>query len=63
MPEEFEAPPGWEYWRGVNGAFYARRLRTSPPIVFRAETPEDLRRQVLEYIAGHQARWEGARRY
>lgn len=43
----------WEQWRGVNGVFYARRMRSSPPIVFRAETLGDLRKQVREHIAQH----------
>jgi hypothetical protein len=43
--------PGWHAWRGVGDTgFYARRERSSPPIVLRAETLDDLRRQVWEYL-------------
>ena len=28
--------PGWYMWRGVAGLVYARRERSSPPVVFRA---------------------------
>ena len=42
--------PGWHYWCGVNNQFYARRERSSPPIVFRAATQGELREQVREYL-------------
>jgi hypothetical protein len=48
-----DIPPGWHYWRGVSGLFYARRVRSSPPIVLRAETLDGLREQVREYVAAH----------
>jgi hypothetical protein len=35
--------PNWYVWRGVNGLVYARRMRTSPPIVVRGEDAVDLR--------------------
>jgi len=38
--------PRWHIWRGVCGLLYARRLRTSPPIVVRADTAVDLRDQI-----------------
>ena len=31
-------PPGWYAWAGVGGILYARRLKSSPPIVVRAAT-------------------------
>ena len=36
--------PGWHAWPGVlAGVVYARRPRSSPPLVVRAITPTDLR--------------------
>lgn len=36
--------PGWHAWRGVGETgWYARRERSSPPVVLNATTPEDLR--------------------
>lgn len=32
----------WRRWRGVSGLWYARRRNTSPPLIVRAEDPEDL---------------------
>jgi hypothetical protein len=32
----------WEAWQGVNQLYYARIPRSSPPIVVRGESPEDL---------------------
>ena len=34
--------PHWHVWRGVCGLVYARRPRTSPPLVVRAANPKDL---------------------
>lgn len=45
--------PGWEAWRGIGGVLYARRRKTSPPVVFRDVTGEGLARQIRE--------WEGNR--
>ena len=39
--------PGWQAWPGVlAGVVYARRPRTSPPLVVRAITPERLRQAI-----------------
>jgi hypothetical protein len=38
--------PQWHVWRGVSGLVYARRPRTSPPIVVRGEDAVDLRDQI-----------------
>ncbi len=38
--------PQWHVWRGVSGLMYARRPRTSPPVVVRAEDAVDLRDQI-----------------
>ena len=46
-------PRGWECWTGVGGILYARRRKTSPPVVFRSASADDLARQVSE--------WEKAR--
>jgi hypothetical protein len=42
-------PPGWECWTGVGGILYARRRKTSPPVVLRSADAEDLARQVREH--------------
>ncbi|HYB86888.1 MAG TPA: hypothetical protein VEC76_08570 [Streptosporangiaceae bacterium] len=44
--------PGWQVWRGVSGLLYARRLRTSPPVVVRAVTPDDLAAKITKYEGG-----------
>ena len=38
--------PQWHVWRGVSGLVYARRPRTSPPVVLRGEDAMDLRDQI-----------------
>ena len=39
--------PGWEAWKGVlAGVVYARRPRTSPPLVVRAITTDELRQAI-----------------
>jgi hypothetical protein len=38
--------PHWHVWRGVCGLVYARRPRTSPPVVVRGEDAADLRDQM-----------------
>ena len=38
--------PHWHVWRGVSGLVYARRPRTSPPLVVRADNPADLLAQI-----------------
>jgi hypothetical protein len=44
--------PGWHAWRGVGDTgWYARRELSSPPIVLRAESLDDLRKQVRDYVA------------
>ena len=41
--------PGWHAWRGtLGGVVYARRPRTSPPLVVRAITTDRLRREIEE---------------
>lgn len=44
----WERPAGdWEMWVGVTGLYYARRLRTSPPVVLWASSPAELRALVI----------------
>src|SRR5215469_1653523 len=39
--------PAWHAWPGtIAGVLYARRPRTSPPLVVRATTPDQLRRAI-----------------
>jgi hypothetical protein len=38
--------PHWHVWQGVSGLVYARRPRTSPPVVVRGEDAADLRNQM-----------------
>jgi hypothetical protein len=45
--------PAWHWWRGVSGLYYARRVKSSPPVVLRAETLDELREQVRDYLKGH----------
>ena len=42
--------PAWHVWRGISGLVYASRLRTSPPVVVRAEDPRDLIDQIRAEI-------------
>jgi hypothetical protein len=38
--------PGWQTWPGVAGLVYARRPRTSPPLVVRSATIDGLRHEI-----------------
>lgn len=44
-------PRGWECWRGISGLLYARRRRSTPPVVLRSTSAEDLARQVRDHEA------------
>jgi hypothetical protein len=46
-------PVGWECWAGVAGLLYARRQRTSPPVVLRDVTTDGLARQVAHWEHQH----------
>jgi hypothetical protein len=46
-----DIPPGWHWWRGLSGLYYARRVKSSPPVVFRAESLHELRELVRQHIA------------
>lgn len=50
-PDGRDPMTGWHWWKGVSGLFYARRPKSSPPIVLRAESLEELREQVRAYLA------------
>jgi hypothetical protein len=41
--------PGWHTWAGVSGLVYARRLMSSPPVVYRASDPRELEARIREY--------------
>jgi len=45
--------PRWHAWKGISGLVYARRLKTSPPPVVRAEDPTDLRDQIRGWEHNH----------
>jgi hypothetical protein len=52
-PLRGKLPRGWEAWTGVGGILYARRRKTSPPVVFRSVDACDLARQVHEWEEEH----------
>jgi hypothetical protein len=41
--------PGWHIWASVGGLVYARRLMSSPPLVYRASDPGQLEARIREY--------------
>jgi hypothetical protein len=45
--------PRWQAWRGISGLFYARRLRTSPPVIIRAVTADELAAKITEHERGN----------
>ena len=47
--------PGWEIWQGVNGRWYARLPRSSPPVVL--ERAVDLA-ELREWLIGW--RWKNS---
>ena len=52
-PLRGKLPRGWEAWTGVGGILYARRRKTSPPVVFRSASADDLGRQRREWEREH----------
>jgi hypothetical protein len=44
--------PSWEVWRGVTGTWYARRRKTSPPPVLKAETTTELADKIRAWESG-----------
>jgi hypothetical protein len=47
-PLRGKLPQGWEPWVGVSGTLYARWRRSSPPVVVRAATAEELAAKIRE---------------
>lgn len=45
--------PRWRCWLGVNGLYYARLPRTSPPVDVRGEDPMDLRDMIRRKLADY----------
>jgi hypothetical protein len=41
--------PGWHTWIGVGGLLYARRLMSSPPVVYRTADPSELETRICEH--------------
>jgi hypothetical protein len=48
-----DAIPGFHCWQGVGGIWYARRLGTSPPVVIRAESQDELRAKIDAWQSDH----------
>jgi hypothetical protein len=46
-------PRGWECWTGISGLLYARRRRSSPPVVLRDVSVDGLARQVADWEREH----------
>ena len=53
--EELAPYRGFHCWRGVSGLVYGRRPRTSPPVVIRAESLDDLRAKIDAWHEAHPA--------
>ncbi len=49
VPLRGKLPRGWECWVGVSGTLYARWQRSSPPVVIRAATAEELAAKIREH--------------
>jgi hypothetical protein len=47
-----QLPRGWEAWTGIGGMLYARKRRSSPPIVLRSTSADDLAAKVRDHEAG-----------
>jgi hypothetical protein len=45
--------PTWQVWEGVNQMFYARLIKSSPPVVITGEDLLDLRDQIRGWIGRH----------
>jgi hypothetical protein len=44
--------PGWVAWHGVSGLVYARRVKTTPPVVVRAADVPALRALIEGALKG-----------
>jgi hypothetical protein len=49
-----QLPLGWECWAGVAGLLYARRRKSTPPIVVRGVTVAEVVAKVAEQEAERQ---------
>jgi hypothetical protein len=47
-PLRGKLPRGWECWTGIGGILYARRRKSSPPVVLRAATAEELAAKIAD---------------
>ena len=45
--------PRWEVWRGIDGLFHARIKGSTPPVLVRGESPDDLADQILRWERLH----------
>jgi hypothetical protein len=45
--------PCWHTWVGVGGLLYARKLKSSPPVVYRATDPAELEARISEHEGQH----------
>ena len=43
--------PGWHVWLGVSSLWYARRVRSSPPVIVRAANLTELREAISEHAS------------
>jgi len=48
--------PAWHCWRGIGGILYARRPKSSPPIVVRAADPGQPREAIARAISERRKR-------
>jgi hypothetical protein len=46
--------PRWHYWTGVSGRWYAKRPRSSPPVVLSGDTAAELARKIRAWEGDHQ---------
>lgn len=51
LEQEF---PQWEVWKGVSRLWYARLLKSSPPVVVKGEGLMDVRDQIIVWIRRHE---------
>lgn len=42
--------PGWHLWVGIAGLRYARKAKSSPPVVMRGSDWTDIRQQITGYL-------------
>ena len=42
--------PRWHCWLGVSHLYYARIPRTSPAVLVRGESPQDLKDEIIRWL-------------